>query len=135
MKSVLILCFVVLANVAMAQNSSPAISAIGKLNSYIDSLIKARAVWNELQADTEYAEVPVDPNNPEVLKVDTIITTVMDKKRASLLYNDWNNGNLKGHFEKLYKDAEFFIEPADEKSKGELMHCRKRFNMIPPPAL
>lgn len=50
--------------------------------------------------DTEYIEVPIDPNNPEIVRVDTIITDQKNVVRNSLIIakknGNWGLINLDG---------------------------------------
>lgn len=119
---------------AFSQANNEATKALSEYKNFVDSIVNEYQIWNSINLpDTEYAEVPIDPNDPEATKIDTIITSVADKRERAVFAQDWKNGKIKWRYDVYFDHAQLVLSYMSEAQKKEWEETKKKFEALSPP--
>lgn len=84
---------------------------------FVDSIAEWNAVW-KVTADTHFVEIPIDPNDPTITVVDTIITTP-DQKTQSIVTTDFFGKLISKQYDTLNSKANSLFPKMDKSMKAE----------------
>lgn len=95
---------------------------------FVDSVYAQNEVWKSTP-DTDFVEYPIDPNDPTVTRLDTIVTAPEAKGKSMVLDNYWGKQIMKD-YDKVKTNAESKSNKMDEKMKKEYEASKQKFESL-----
>lgn len=95
---------------------------------FVDSIYAQNEIW-KTTTDTIYQEVPIDVNDPTLIKLDTIITPPGKKDKSIVLSKFWGE-QILSDYEKVKATAESKRDKMDEKMKKEYEASNQKFESL-----
>jgi hypothetical protein len=101
--------------------------ALAGYKNFVDSVY----TLNETMAmgvDTTFVEIPIDPNDPGKITIDTVVT-LPDSNSSMVRFHLFRDGILKAH-ESLQSEAESLSSKMDDGMKKEYEASRQKFESM-----
>jgi hypothetical protein len=99
--------------------------ALDNYTHFVDSIYANNKIW-KTSNDTDFVEYPIDPNDPTVIALDTIVT-MPDKKAKSLVVSDYWGKLIAEQYQPLKVAVESKLEKMDDRMKKEYESARLKF--------
>lgn len=110
-----------------SSNESSSKKALVAYQNFVDSIYAQNTVWKQ-STDSTYVETPYDPNDPNLVRIDTIITPP-EAKTTLLMDEFWGASLMKTH-ESLKSGVEMMLPKMDEAMKKEYETSRLKFESM-----
>lgn len=128
MKQLTVIAFVALSFSNCSSPKDPAAQkALAGYKNFVDSIY----TLNETMAmgvDTTFVEIPIDPNDPSNITIDTVVT-LPDSNSSMVRFHLFRDGIIKAH-ESLKSEAESLSAKMDEGMKKEYEASRQKFESM-----
>lgn len=95
---------------------------------FVDSVYAQNEIWKKA-SDTLYQEVPIDVNDPTLIRLDTIVITPEKKEKSIVLNNFWGE-QIIANYERVKTNAESKSNKMDEKMKKEYEASKQKFESL-----
>ncbi len=95
---------------------------------FVDSIYASNETW-KTTTDTDFVEYPIDPNDPTIIALDTIVTTP-DKKAKSLVVADFWGKSIAEQYEPLKAAVETHMGKMDDKMKKEYAESNAKYESL-----
>jgi hypothetical protein len=129
MKTKMILPAILLAMVACA----PAIDretqqSVTAYKLFVDSVYAQNEVWKTMP-DTDFVEMPIDPNDPTLTRLDTVVTAA-ESKEKSILYNGYWGDKLMHDYAEHKTAVESNLGKMDETMKKDYEMSKEKYEKL-----
>ncbi|MCX6185393.1 MAG: hypothetical protein NTU43_00150 [Bacteroidetes bacterium] len=132
MKKIIVIAIVYIA--ACNKPVSPLQKEINEFEHIVDSFLQVNQDFRETY-DTVYQEIPIDPTDPEIIKIDTVIYGPNNKK--SIFYNMTEGGHP---FSDAYKHTynyrtellDSLMTQMSDKQRTEYLVMKNKLQMLMP---
>jgi len=102
--------------------------ALKNYTQFVDSVYAVSENW-KTQIDTDYVEIPTDPNDPTKIRVDAIVTLPTDKEQTSILKTFMGDA-----FNKKYNEYDAAItakmDKMDDLMKKEYGASKQKYEVL-----
>lgn len=116
----------VFANCSSAHDPAAQKALTGYKN-FVDSIYAKNETW-KLTADTDIVETSYDPNNPALVRMDTIVTPPDSK--TSVVQDDFLGTQILKSYSPLKAEVDALVPKMDENMKKEYETSRQKFESM-----
>jgi hypothetical protein len=96
---------------------------------FVDSIHAQNTVWKQ-STDTVYVEIPYDPNDPTLVRIDTSITP--PEAKTTLLMDHFFGASILKAYEPFKSGVEMMLPKMDDAMKKEYETSRLKFESMMP---
>ncbi len=120
----LVFAFILVAACSPRENPE-AREALNNLKGWVDTVYLFREGYLN-GPDTEFMEVPVDPHNPSMVRIDTVVVSVEEKKKRGFSVA----GLWQSVYDKRLETAGAHEKEMSKEMKHELEETKNRFEVL-----
>jgi hypothetical protein len=95
---------------------------------FVDSIDALNTVWQSA-VDTDFVEIPTDPNDPTSVRLDTIVTLPEDKGH-SMFSGQYFREMIQKEYEPLKVSLESRLDKMDEGMKKEYQQATEKYESL-----
>lgn len=101
--------------------------ALMSYRDFVDSIYTQNEAW-KMTSDTDVVEIPIDPNDPTTVRIDTIVTP--PESKTTVVQDEFLGTQILKAYEPLKTDVEANVSKMDEKMKKEYETSRQKFESM-----
>lgn len=110
-----------------SSTDSAAQRCLSRYQTFVDSIYTQNERWRKT-TDTDFIEMPYDPSNPALVRIDTVVTP--PESKTTLLMDEFLGTPILNAYHPLKMEVDIHIAQMDEKMKQEYEISRQKFESM-----
>jgi hypothetical protein len=110
-----------------SSNQSQSEQALSRYTHFVDSIYSQNEIWKS-KADTDFVEMAINPSEPSVIRLDTVITP--PESKTTLLQDNFMSKPILTAYEPLQKEMELLAPTMEQSMKDQYHQARQKFESL-----
>lgn len=101
--------------------------ALNQYQTFVDSIYAKNETWRKT-TDTDFVEMPYDPSDPALIRIDTIVTP--PESKTTIVMDEFLGTPILDAYHPLKMEVEIHLSQMDEKMKQQYEKSRQKFESL-----